>query len=209
MSKRKFLTLDDHIKVIKLSEAGKSSRSIAEEIGVGRTQVQNIIKRKREVLEEHENNHNSAAKRFRRTTTFEDLNELLLNWFRDATSRQINVSGPLLKQEALGFDSELGLTEFKALNGWLECFLKRYNIIFKKMSGERGAVNPEVVEEWKKKIPSLCELVKVTIQPTFLTWTRQVFSSETQLDLLISRKARTVQVVNDPKTVSQLHSVPA
>lgn len=157
MSKRKFLTLDDRVKVIKLSEAGKSSRSIADEIGVGRTQIQNIVKRKREILDEHEKNHNSAAKRFRRTTTFEDVNELLLNWFHDATSRQINVSGPLLKQKALGFAAELGLSEFKASNGWLESFLKRYNIVFKKMSGERGSVNTEVVDEWKKKIPSLCE----------------------------------------------------
>ena len=48
MSKCKFLNLEDCIKVIQLSESGKASRLIAEEMGVGRTQIQTIMKRKRE-----------------------------------------------------------------------------------------------------------------------------------------------------------------
>ena len=38
--KRKFLTLDERVAVIKLLESGKSSRKVAEQYGVGRTQIQ-------------------------------------------------------------------------------------------------------------------------------------------------------------------------
>jgi transcriptional regulator len=45
-SKPKTLNLEEKVKVIQKSEKGISSRKIAEEMGVGRTQIQCIIKRK-------------------------------------------------------------------------------------------------------------------------------------------------------------------
>ena len=52
--KRKILALEDRIGVIKSSEKGKSSRKIADRIGVGRTQVQQIIKEKANLMREGE-----------------------------------------------------------------------------------------------------------------------------------------------------------
>ena len=48
--KRTFLTVQDRMKVIKLSGGGKSARSIATEFGVGKTQIQNVMKLKEEKL---------------------------------------------------------------------------------------------------------------------------------------------------------------
>ena len=45
---RKCLTLEERVKCIKLLEQGKSSRVVASEVGVGRTQIQNLLKRKKE-----------------------------------------------------------------------------------------------------------------------------------------------------------------
>lgn len=42
--KRKVLTLEDRIEVIRLLESGKSSRVVAEQFGVGKTQVQQTKK---------------------------------------------------------------------------------------------------------------------------------------------------------------------
>ena len=52
LSKRKCLTLEDRVKVVKLSDAGKISRVVATEFDVVRTQIQNVAKRKREIMEE-------------------------------------------------------------------------------------------------------------------------------------------------------------
>ncbi|WAR01585.1 LZTR1-like protein [Mya arenaria] len=49
------------------------------------------------------------------------------------------------KTKAKKYADELDLTEFKASNGWLESFLTRHNIVFKKQGGERGEVNQTTV----------------------------------------------------------------
>ena len=55
MSKQKVLTLNEKIRVLELSKS-KSARKIADEFGVGKTQIQNILKRKTKVLEDVEYN---------------------------------------------------------------------------------------------------------------------------------------------------------
>ena len=62
MSKQKVLTLNEKIRVLELSKS-ISARKIADEIGVGKPQIQNILKRKAEVLEDVENNVSGEKKR--------------------------------------------------------------------------------------------------------------------------------------------------
>ena len=63
------------MKVVRLLDAGKSSRVLATEFGVGRTQIQNVAKRKREITEEFEIG-NADSKRPKRVMPFEDINVL-------------------------------------------------------------------------------------------------------------------------------------
>ncbi|XP_045178721.2 tigger transposable element-derived protein 4-like [Mercenaria mercenaria] len=156
MSKRKVLTLDDRARVLELSK-NKSARKIAEEMGVGKTQIQNILKRKAEVLEDIENNVSGDRKRARRVTVHEDVNNLVYEWFKDVTARRLPVSGPILCTQALKFASDLGDINFKASTGWLASFLKRNNIVLGTMSGERGDVNKDTVTDWKSKLPTVCD----------------------------------------------------
>ena len=53
LSKCKSLTLEEKMTVIKNKNNGKSARRIAEEMGVGRTQIQGIIMYKPEIRDEH------------------------------------------------------------------------------------------------------------------------------------------------------------
>ena len=52
---------------------------------------------------------------------------------------------------------QLGLSDFKGSNGWVEKFLKRHNLVCKTMSGERGDVNNDTVSSWKERLPHICE----------------------------------------------------
>ena len=51
------------------------------------------------------------------------------------------------------FADELGIEDFKASNGWLTSWKKRYNIKQFKISGESADVDLDVIENFKKRLP--------------------------------------------------------
>ena len=80
-------------------ESGHSSQIIATVFIVGCTPIQNVAKRKQEILKEYETG-DPCYKRIKRNVSHEKIDALCYKWFLDATSRQINVSGPLIKEKA-------------------------------------------------------------------------------------------------------------
>ena len=117
MSTKRTLSLQERLEVIKLNEAGKSSRVIAEQFKVGRTQIQSTIKRKAEFIDDFEKFAPLDKKRKTRPTGNEEINDLTLKWFQSATQRKINVDGLMLKKKALHFARDLNITTFSASNG--------------------------------------------------------------------------------------------
>ena len=77
---RKVLTLSERVEAIKLHDGGKSSRDVAQIMGIGRTQIQQIIKRKSEVLDDYQSNVSNNRKRKRHKTGNEDINDLCWDW---------------------------------------------------------------------------------------------------------------------------------
>jgi hypothetical protein len=72
---RKALKLDNKVKAINHCDVGKSCRVVGEEMGLGCTQIMNILKRKREILDDFENNASSS------TSCYWKLYFYLLNTF--------------------------------------------------------------------------------------------------------------------------------
>ena len=74
--KRKFLSLVERVKVIEseINNKNRSACKIAEYFGVGKTQVQNILKRKAEVLEDYDNDISGVRKRLCRTSENDMMN---------------------------------------------------------------------------------------------------------------------------------------
>lgn len=119
---------------------------------------QSCGKRKAEVMEEYERNGNSNAKRQRTSVNANrNLDDLLVCFITDCNNRRIGLSGPLIQEKARKLATELGIEDFKASNGWLEKFRKRSNIVFKTVSGERGDVDNSIVQNWKERLPTLCQ----------------------------------------------------
>ena len=63
----------------------------------------------------------------------------------------------MVQEKARLLAEEKGLPNFTGSNGWLEKWRKRHNIKHSSLSGESADVDPAVVEDWEKRIPSLCE----------------------------------------------------
>jgi hypothetical protein len=63
-------------------------------------------------LNDFENNVSGSTKRRRHVTGNEEINELCLEWFKDAVNRHINVTEPLLTDKALVHANDLGKYKF-------------------------------------------------------------------------------------------------
>ena len=154
--KRTELSIKEKVELLKNSD-GKSSRQLAEKYGVGRTQVQNLMKRKREILDSYEDDANSSRKRQCVSTVNNDLNDLMWQWFQKLRSQMIPVSGPMMQEKALAISQQLNLSDFKASTGWLRSFKQRHNINGARICGESGSVDVGVVTDWQEKLPSITE----------------------------------------------------
>ena len=78
-----------------------------------------------------------------------------------------SIDGPHLKEEAVHVAVCVGIDGFRASNGWINCFKKRHNLVYKTISGESTIVNPETVMDWKSK-----ELPKIINR----YWPKNVFT---------------------------------
>ncbi|GMS88828.1 hypothetical protein PENTCL1PPCAC_11003, partial [Pristionchus entomophagus] len=76
-----------------------------------------------------------------RRTNFVGLNIMMWRFFKDCRDRGIALTGRQLKEHAMTIASQLGLTNFKGSEGWLDAFKRRHKIDLRTMTGE--AVNYE------------------------------------------------------------------
>lgn len=156
--KRKVLSLEDRIKVVRMNTAGKSCRKIAEELCVGKTQIQKIIQDKHLIQTEIASGSNLEKKYAKvRKTGNEDLNLTMFEWFCEVRSRNIPITGKLIQEKARGLAVERGMHDFKASNGWLESFKRRNNIRSAVISGEANDVDQSTVDDWTRCLSSICE----------------------------------------------------
>ncbi|KAJ4443982.1 hypothetical protein ANN_05771 [Periplaneta americana] len=150
-TKRTVLTLEERMKLIRESEKGISARKLAKIFKCGKTQVNTILKSKESIIREWNGNMNSGYKR-KRHEKFGEVNTLVFEWFKSARSKQIPVSGQILREKALEFASQIGEEKFSASNGWLERFRLRHNIVFQSANSK---VRKVPSEDWKDRLPSI------------------------------------------------------
>ena len=87
-------------------------------------QVQNIIRDAETILDRWTRGDAGDSKIPKRMKTqFSDLNDQVWEWFCDARSRKVPVSGVLIQEQALRLSVLLDMPEFTALNGWLQRWL--------------------------------------------------------------------------------------
>ncbi|XP_057327565.1 tigger transposable element-derived protein 6-like [Microplitis mediator] len=96
-------------------------------------------------------NDNCTADRKRklRKTEFEGVNLGVLKFFELCRSKDVPVSGVMLKRKSLEIAEKLGMNEFRGSIGWLESFLKRNNLSYKASCGDAASADLEEAEDWK------------------------------------------------------------
>ena len=113
-------SLEERVNVIERSKKGEKAVNIAMAIGVGKTQIQSIIKDQESILARWQGGQRGERKTNKRQKDmYGDLNDKIWTWFSEARRRKIPLSGRLIQEKALMLSVELGLDDFCASNGWL------------------------------------------------------------------------------------------
>ena len=157
--KRKVLTLEERVSVLNKIKKGQSCCSVAEELGVGKTQIQNIVKYTEDILKQWPAGEPSNKKYTKvRKTGYKEIDEVVWEWFTGARTKNIPVIGKLIQERAIMYASELGIDQFSGSNGWLEKWQKCHNVRMVVLSGEAADVDPTVVSDWSERLKTiLCQ----------------------------------------------------
>jgi len=103
------LTLEERINVIKENEIEKTShRDLAKKYNVGKTQIQNTIKRKEEYLKAYEELMPSKRCRIKVNLKYPEIDNAVKEWFDLARENNIPISGPIVQEKAKNIAEKLG-----------------------------------------------------------------------------------------------------
>ncbi|XP_028173488.1 tigger transposable element-derived protein 4-like isoform X1 [Ostrinia furnacalis] len=144
-SKRKSLCVDEKVLLIRSIEAGEKISDVGRRFGFSRSTVSTIWKNKEKILQAEADG--KSAKKLKKPQ-YEDLDPPMLAWFYNQRQNNVPVSGPIMKAKAEEIAKELGLTAFKASEGWLGRFKQRHHIDYGKINGEVQGVNAYLKVEY-------------------------------------------------------------
>ena len=92
---------------------------------------------------------NSKRQRLRQGA-FANLDQAIFKWLLVVRSRDVAVPALVFKTNAIEFAEKLNVENFKASDGWLDYWKKRFNVSFKMISGESNACTDEMVAPWEQ-----------------------------------------------------------
>lgn len=125
-NKRKSLCVDEKVTLIRALEKGEKKSALGRRLGFSPSTVSTIWKNKDKILKADVNG-GSTSKKLKRPK-YESLDQTMLAWYHSQHQNNIHVSGPIIKAKAEEIAKQLGVTTFKASEGWLGKFKKRHHI---------------------------------------------------------------------------------
>lgn len=152
IKKNHALSLEEKIKIIEMKEKNIPVKTICEIYKCGKTQVYNACKERFKLREEWLKG--DVTRKRKRSVGYDDIDKLTWEWFQNAKSRNISVTGVMLREKAKEIAEELNKTDFKASNGWLISFKNRHGIQPKQIL-EADDQSDEKLKQWRKKLPVL------------------------------------------------------
>ena len=120
-----------------------SLRSIGRQFEVNEKVIRNIKESKYEIKNRTSTMTEAARKKSKRASTamYPDMERLLFDWLTAVRQSGLMVPPSMLQQKALDIAKSLGHEDFKASNGWLQNYRKRFTIGTMLLHGEGGEVD--------------------------------------------------------------------
>uniref|UniRef100_A0A1B6M632 HTH CENPB-type domain-containing protein n=1 Tax=Graphocephala atropunctata TaxID=36148 RepID=A0A1B6M632_9HEMI len=164
--KKTVVTMEEKLRAIKRLDMGESAKKIAAEMGVGTSTVSDW-KKSRKAIENwcltQPSSSGITSSKMMKKGTLDKVNEALYLWFTKCRAKGVPMSGPILQEKAIQFNKEMDNdSEFKASEGWLEKWKKRYGVRKLEITGEKLSANPEDVKKFKSFLHELLEKKQIT-----------------------------------------------
>lgn len=154
--KHNFLDLKAKVEIIQQVEKGRKQVDVEKQFNIPTTTLSSILKQKQKILQKWEEVvMNSKAIK---NPKFEQLDQALLEWFKQQSAQNIAISGPILANKASDLAIQLGVNDFKSSSGYIEKFKARHGIVFKAITGQSQATDGNLANDWVKNVlPKLTE----------------------------------------------------
>lgn len=145
-SKRKRYTLEDKNQIIQFRNTNPSVsyRDMSTKFNIPVGVISGILKNE----EYFKNCQNDVEKKKRKLTKTETIDGVLFQWFNKKRRNNFIISDDIIKNMASKLAILAKIENFKASNGWLSSFKKRYNIKSIKISGEEGCVDNQYIKDF-------------------------------------------------------------
>jgi len=160
--KRQAYTIDFKKKI--LDDLKKHSQIfVSNKHSIATSTINDFKKNEEKIIKKYNDLLINGNKSIKRILDDEDknFNDKLFNKLTNFRKENIPVSGLMIKETALKMKTEDGKIEFKASDGWIRNFKKRYNIKNQALSGTKAQVNPSDLIEFERKL----EEKKLTYAP--------------------------------------------
>ncbi|XP_033222223.1 tigger transposable element-derived protein 2-like [Belonocnema kinseyi] len=137
--KRKRLTFEEKYQLVREVKAGVPKKYLLEKYGISETMCRRVLAREADLNSKGES-YEYQTKKSAKTSSDVLLDAAVLEWFMQARDRGDPVSGPIIQEKARVLDEKInGSQTFKASNGWLYGFNRRYGI---RLKGEKSSNDP-------------------------------------------------------------------
>ena len=167
--KRKAITMETKVDIIKRSEKGETATNIGNLLGLSRSTVATIIKDKERIMDHVKGSapmHSTVITK-QRSGLLIEMEKLLILWLEDQNQRRIPISLMVIQEKArLLYQTlkeqrgdELADEEetFTASKGWFHRFKSRANLTNIKLSGEAASADAESAATYPAKLAKIIE----------------------------------------------------
>lgn len=182
--KRKAITLEVKLNIVKRSEKGESATDIGRVLGLSRSTVATIIKNKGRILEHVKASApmKSTVITKQRSGTIIKMERLLVMWLEDQHQQCIPVSLMLIQEkakqlfEAIKYEKGEESEEFVASRGWFMRFKARAKLHNFKVQSEAAREDEKAASEFPKRLAGLikegdyCAQQVFNVDETGLFW---------------------------------------
>lgn len=153
-NKRQVITLGTKLKILTEVDKNNSYSQIGIKFGLSKTTISTIVSNRKKI----EESVCSTKRKKIRCGKFKNVEDAVVKWVKMMRSKNIAISGTLVKTKAEYFATLLKVDDFRATNGWLDRFKIRNDITFKLIVGEKADAPMEVANDWiENKLPNLIQ----------------------------------------------------